>query len=195
MVAVLSEIIEVEALLRTCVYWFVIMLNGCGQSPATIQYITASEQSALLAFVSITDGYKLVHCNSFDDLANGATNCREIVPHLTLEQLAEVKDKLEAELTTSSKYRNWLLPTLFAVASVVVSKAVVRDLMKVVPITFAVGIVLSYGQRQLLHIVQFRDEKRVIVEELQGLDSEHRSSTSLTIVEEVLLSYLRPEVS
>lgn len=175
----------------------VILLSSCGnpstKEPATIQYITASEQSALLAFVPVAEGYQLVHCNSLDDLADKASRCRTVSQQLTIEQLTEVRNKIEAELATSSGYRSWLLPTVLAVASAIVSKAVVRDLIKVVPITFAVGIVLSYGQKRLLQIVQFHEEKRVIVEELQDLDSEHRSSTSLTIVEEVLLSYLRPE--
>ena len=176
---------------------FVIVLNSCGQSsvrePAILQYITASEKSALLAFVPVAEGYQLVHCNSLDDLVD-ISRCRTVSQQLTIEQLTEVRNKIEAELATSSGYRSWLLPTLLAVASVVVSKAVVRDLIKVVPITFAVGLVLSYGQKRLLQIVQFHEEKRVIVEELQDMNSEHRSPTSLTIVEEVLLSYLRPEV-
>lgn len=180
---------------------FVIVLNGCGQSsvrtataPATVQYITSSEASALLAFVPVTGGYQLVRCNSLNDFLDEDSRCQTISQVLTVERLTEVKDRLEAELTDSSRYRSWFLPTLLAVASIVVSKAVLRDLIKVVPITFAVGIVLSYGQKQLLRIVQFHDEKRVIVEELQDMNNEHRSSTSLTIIEEVLLSYLRPGV-
>ena len=180
---------------------FVIVLNGCGQSsvktavsPSAVQYITTSEASALLAFVPVTEGYQLVRCNSLTDLTDKNSRCRVISQVLTIEQLVEVRNKLKAELTNSSRYRSWLLPTLLATASIVVSKAVLRDLIKVVPITFGVGIVLSYGQKQLLRIVQFHDEKRVIIEELQDMSSEHRSSTSLTIIEEVLLSYLRPGV-
>ena len=194
---VLSKIVEGDMFLRTCVCWLVVLLNSCGQSSirelTTIQYITASEKSALLAFVPVTEGYQLVHCNSLGDLLDDTSRCRIVSQQLTIEQLTEVRNKIEAELATSSGYHRWLLPTLLAVASAIVSKAVVRDLIKVVPITFVVGIVLSYGQKRLLQIVQFHEEKRVIVEELQDMNSEHRSSTSLTIVEEVLLSYLRPE--
>lgn len=181
--------------MRTLV--LIVALNSCGPpvtktTPATVQYITASEASALLAFVPETGGYRLVRCNNLAELTDN--RCRTLSQLLTVEQLTEVRDKLEAELTALSSSRSWLLPALLAVASVVVSKAVVRDLIKVVPITFAVGIVLTYSQKQLLRVVQFHDEKQIIVEELQDFGSEHRSSTSLIIIEEVLLSYLRAEI-
>ena len=78
---------------------FVIVLNSCGQSsvrePAILQYITASEKSALLAFVPVAEGYQLVHCNSLDDLVD-ISRCRTVSQQLTIEQLTEVRNKIEA---------------------------------------------------------------------------------------------------
>ena len=111
---------------------------------------------------------------------------------LLFYMLNAVKEKITAEL--DGKVVDQLTRIVFsaslAAASILISKAIVADLVKVIPITLATGMGLFYTHRKLVTILQALEEKKVILQDLDQIDTRHSSDASLAIIEEVLVKYL-----
>ena len=190
------------------VFLAMLVLVGCGvkEEIAGTEFIMQGNSPAVIGFVRVTDDrYVLVRCNTEKDFVSYRTLhggnytdedndlCQLPVRRVfTAAELNAVKEKITAEL--DGKVVDQLTRIVFSVslaaASILISKAIVADLVKVIPITLATGMGLFYTHRKLVTILQSLEEKKVILQDLDQIDTRHSSDASLAIIEEVLVKYL-----
>ena len=193
---------------RAVVFLAILVLVGCGaqEEVAETEFIMKGNSPAVIGFVRIADDkYVLAKCNTEEDFADyrnllgGDYTDRDnnpcylpIMRAFTATELTMIKEKIAAEL--EGKVTDQLTRIVFsaslAAASLLISRAIVAELVKVIPITLATGLGLFYVQRKLVTILQSLEEKRVILQDLDQIDTRHSSDSSLSIVEEVLVKYL-----
>lgn len=168
------------------------------------KYITKDNAPAVLGFASEGEAYQLLKCNTAEDFLNyrfsigndlveGAGSCYQpIARSFTPDDLHRVRQKIASDLSkkNSATVSRLGFSIGLAAASILISKAIVEELIKVIPITVATGLVLYYSHRKLATVTQFQREKATILAYLCNLDASYSSPSSLAIVEEVLIKYL-----
>ena len=176
--------------------------SGCGTPTYQPAYVVRGEAQAVLGLVQAAEGWLLLRCNSEQDWHNyrddekqttEAGTCHAASPQIfTTAELAEAQQHIAADLHhgTGKKVVQVGLSATLAAFSLLISRAIVADLKKVIPITLAVGLGLYHVHRQVHRIVSLQQEKETALAELRDPSQRHYSATSLTIVEEVLLRYL-----
>ena len=190
-------------------------LNNCGTQAYQPAYVVRGEAQAVLGLVQVEDGWLLLRCNrehdlhvhslrsqdaaslscSRDDEAQQADDgaCRTALPRIfTTAELATAQRRIATDLQRGAGERATQIGFSISLAalSLLISRAIVADFKKVIPITLAVGLGLYHAHRQVQQVVVMQKEKATALAELRDPRQRHYSATSLANVEEVLLRYL-----
>ena len=165
-------------------------------------YVGRGESAGVLGFVCARDGWVLLRCDRVRDLQAyrydeeqqaSEVPCRAALPRIfTTAELDAAQQRIAADLQRGAGERAVQISfsVTLAALSLLLSRAIVADSKKVVPITVAVGFGLYHAYRRVQQIVSMQRGKETALAELRAPETRHNSDTSLTAVEEVLLSYL-----
>ena len=177
-------------------------LSSCGTQTYQPAYVVRGEAQAVLGFVQAEEGWLLLRCHSEHDWHNYRYDkeqrtdeeaCHAASPRIfTTAELAEAQQRIAADLHRGAGEHVVQVGFSAALAafSLLISRAIVADLKKVIPLTLAVGLGLYHAYRQVQRIVSLHQEKTTALAELRDPRQRHYSATSLNIVEDVLLRYL-----
>ena len=119
--------------------------------------------------------------------------CHTALPRIfTTAELAAAQHRIATDLQRGAGERATQIGFSISLAalSLLISRAIVADFKKVIPITLAVGLGLYHAHRQVQQVVFMQKEKATALAELRDPRQRHYSATSLASVEEVLLRYL-----
>ena len=119
--------------------------------------------------------------------------CHTALPRVfTTAELAAAQHRIATDLQRGAGERATQIGFSISLAalSLLISRAIVADFKKVIPITLAVGLGLYHAHRQVQQVVFMQKEKATALAELRDPRQRHYSDTSLASVEEVLLRYL-----
>ena len=170
-------------------------------------YVVRGEAAGALGFVRAADGWLLLHCNSESDLhayrhgeehQAGEGLCQAALPRIfSTAELAAAQQRIAADLQRGTGERAVQIgfSVTLAALSLLISRAIVADLKKVIPITLAVGFGLYHAHRKVQQIVSMQQGKGTALAELRDAQARHHSSMSLTSIKELLLRYLTSAAS
>jgi len=176
--------------------------SSCSEQGSVPTYVGRGESAGVLGFVRAGDGWMLLRCERERDLQAyrhdeerqaGEVPCRTALPRtFTTAELAAAQQRIAADLQRGAGDRvaQISFSVTLAALSLLLSRAIVADVKKVVPITLAVGFILYHAYRRVQQIVSMQRGKETALAELRAPETRHNSDTSLSAVEEVLLSYL-----
>ena len=176
--------------------------SSCSEQVSAPTYVVRGESAGALGFVHTGDGWLLLRCDRVRDLQAyrhdeerqaGEVPCRAALPRtFTTAELDTAQQRIAADLQRGAGDRvaQISFSVTLATLSLLLSRAVVADVKKVVPITLAVGFGLYHAYRRVQQIVSMQRGKETALAELRAPEARHNSDASLTAVEEVLLSYL-----
>ena len=180
------------------------VFNSCAVEVASPAYIVRGNAPGVLGFMPVSNGWLLLRCNTLADWhayhqasaddSKADIACHPSLPrHFTTEELAATQQRLAASQQQSKLQRaaHITLSLVLAAASVPISRALVADLKKVIPITLVVGLALHHVQQEIGHIIMLSKEKNTARAELHNPSVLHRSTTALTSIEEVLIQQLQ----
>ena len=189
---------------------FVLMwcsLCRCAAPVAEPSYIVRGDAPGALGFVAVADRWLLVHCSTEQQLFNYQYDaeqhehghededmfCHAPLPRLfTTAELAAAQQRLAADLHRGigDQVGRVSFSVAFAALSLLVSRAVVADIKKVIPLTLGIGFVLYHAHHKVMSIVALQKEKVTALAELRDHNARHYSEASLPSVEGVLVQYL-----
>lgn len=177
-------------------------LSGCGEQVSAPTYVVRGEAAGVLGFVRAGDDWLLLRCHHVRDLRayrhDAERHAREELCRAALArtfstaELAAAQQRIAADLQRGMGERAMQISfsVTLAALSLLLSRAIVADLRKVIPITLAVGFGLYHAHRRVQQVVSMQHSKETALAELRDPQARHNSNTSLTAVEEVLLRYL-----
>lgn len=187
---------------------FTLLLCGlcrCAAPVAEPTYIVRGDAPGALGFVPVEDRWLLVHCSQEQQLFDyryGAEQhghkdedmlCHVPLPRLfTTAELAAAQQRLAADLHrgTGDQAVRVGFAVAFAALSLLISRAVVADSKKVIPLTLGIGFVLYHAHHKVMSIVALQKEKVTALAELRDPNTRHHSNAPLPSVEGVLIQYL-----
>lgn len=183
---------------------FALLLCGlccCAAPVAAPTYIVRGDAPGALGFVQVEDRWLLVRCNTeqqqlnyrYDDEQHEDMLCYVPLPRLfTTAQLAAAQQRLAADLHrgTGEQVGRVGFSVALAALSLLISRAVVADIKKVIPITLGIGFILYHAHHKVMSIVALQKEKVTALAALRDLHTRHHSDAPLSSVEGVLVQYL-----
>ncbi len=196
---------SVEGRLGRVVVFAVVIgaLSSCGRQVSVPAYVVRGASAGVLGFVRSVDGWLLLRCNHERDLhayrhgdeqqEAGKELCQAVLPRIyTTAELAAAQQRLAADLQrgTGEHAKQIGFSVALVALSLLISRAIVADVKKLIPITLAIGLALHHAHQRVGQIVSMQPGKETALAELRAPEVRHNSSMSLTIVEEVLSRYL-----